>query len=166
LSVGRRATANDRQIIVISKFREPQARVYGGHWEMSLELAVIAKDTIQVEEMTDHLISYIWGIRKGYLEHEGITINSMEPSGESEESFIETTGDLYYIQTVNMNIQTEWQQFVPYLYEIKRIIPDIQYTPETNDYVISKDLGISLNEIQPDPRPVIKYPTLGYEKLA
>jgi hypothetical protein len=166
LSVGRRVAAGDRQIIVISEFREPQARIYGGHWEVSLELAVISKDTIQVEEMTDQLISYIWGIRKGYLEHEGITINSMEPTGESEETFVESTGDLYYTQSVSINLQSEWQQFVPYTYEINRIIPNIQYTPETNDYTVSRDLKVTVSDIQPDPRPVIKYPTMGYEKLA
>lgn len=166
LCVGRRAKLGDRQIVIVSQFQEPQARIYGGHWQMSLELAVVSKDTIQVEEMTDHLISQLWGIRKGYLEHEGITLNSVEPTGESEESYIDVTGDLYYIHSVSINLQSEWQEFVPFLFEIKRIVPNIQYTPETKDYDVSHDLNITLSEIQADPRPVIKYPTMSYEKLA
>ena len=70
ISIGRRAQKNDQQIIFVSKFREQQAKIYGGHWEMSLEMAVIAKDPLQMEEMSDRLIEYLWGERKNILENE------------------------------------------------------------------------------------------------
>jgi len=143
ISIGRRAMKGDKQIIQVSKFREQQARIYGGHWEMSLELAVIAKDPMQMEEMTDHLITFLWGIRKNELEWEGITLNSVEPTGETEETHIDMTGDLYYESSVSINVQTEWQSFVPYLplIRIKNIL------------------------VLPDDRPVLKAPVVGYERL-
>lgn len=143
ISIGRRSMKGDRQTIQVSKFREQQAKIYGGHWEMSLELAVISKDPMQMEQMTDHLVTFLWGIRKNTLEWEGITLNSVEPTGETEETHIDTTGDLYYESTVSVNVQTEWQYFKPYLplYRIKNI------------YVV------------PDGRPVLKSPIVGYEKL-
>jgi len=143
ISIGRRAMKGDKQIIQVSQIREQQARIYGGHWEMSLELAVVAKDPMQMEQMSDHLVTFLWGKRKNILEWEGITLNSVEPTGESEEIHIDLTGDLYYVSSVSVNVQTEWQSFEPYLplFRIKNI------------YVL------------PDGRPVLKAPIVGYERL-
>jgi hypothetical protein len=108
-----------------------------------LDLAVIAKDPIQMAEMTDQIVNWLWAVRKNQLEFEGITINSVEPSGESEENFNEVSGDLYYESSVAINVQTEWQHFVPY------------------------DFYVSLKNIYlyPDLRPTFKGPIVGYERL-
>lgn len=143
ISIGRRAQEGDQQIIIVSQFREQQARIFGGHWDMSLDMAVIAKDPLQMEEMSDRLVEYLWGERKNILENEGITLNSVEPSGESEEVHIDITGDLYYESSVSINVMTEWQLFDPYLpvFRIKDII------------------------VQPGIHPVLKGPVGGYERL-
>jgi hypothetical protein len=165
LAIGRRAKIGDRQVIVIEKNREPQARIYGGLWDMSLDLAVIAKDPIQSAEMADHVISYLWGLRKNVLEWEGINLMSVEPSGESEESFDDNTGDVYYTTSVSITLQAQWQEFIPYLYEIKRVVPTINFTPNMPEFYVYKDNKLSLTNIIPDTRKVIKYPTIGYEKV-
>jgi len=143
ISIGRRAKKGDQQIVYVSKNREAQAKIYGGHWTMSLELSVIAKDALQMEEMTDHVVSQLWGVRKNILEYEGITLNNVVPSGESEETHIETTGDLYYESSVSVNVQTEWQYFVPY-----------------DGYVRLRNIELKLN-----PSPVFSGPLVGYERL-
>jgi len=162
ISIGHRAKKGDRQVVIVTQFQEDQARIYGGHYEISMELSVIAKDPIQLEEMTDHIINHLWGIRKGYLEHEGLTLNSVEPSGESEEIFVETTGDVYYTHSIAINIMSEWQMFVPYLYSIRRIILNLQGIPDTKDYNIDSNNNATFIA---DTRTVIRYPSLGYEKL-
>lgn len=143
ISIGRRAKKGDQQIIEVSKFREQQAKIYGGHWTMMFDLAVIAKDPLQMEEMSDQLVNWLWAVRKNQLEFEGITMNSVEPSGEAEEAHIETTGDMYYESSVAVNVQTEWQYFVPY------------------------DLKVMLQSAntQADLRPVYKGPIVGHERL-
>lgn len=143
LSIGRRAKQGDKQAIIVSQSNEQQAKIYGGHWEMSLDLAVIAKDPMQMEQMTDHIVSYLWGERKNILEYEGIALNTVEPSGESEETHVESTGDLYYESSVSISLQSEWQKFVPYnpIYRLR-------------DITLTADL-----------RPVIKGPIFNYEKL-
>lgn len=143
LSIGRRAKKDDKMVVIVSQFREQQAKIYGGHWEMSLDMAVVSKDPEQMAEMTDQLVNYLWGERKSVLEFEGITLLSVEPSGESEEVHIETTQDLYYESSVSIRVQTEWQSFVPYLPLLKI----------RNIYVY------------PDGRPVFKTLIAGYEKL-
>jgi len=166
LAIGRRAKKGDRQVIIVSKFREEQARIFGGHWIMSLEFKVIAKDPIQMEEMADQVVGHLWGVRKNVLEYEGITFNSVEPSGESEEVHIETTGDMYYESTVSINLQSEWQAFKPYLYSIKDVIPDLNVWPGTHEYTVSKDYQLtSIGPLEADTRTVLKYATMGYEKL-
>jgi len=143
ISIGRRAKKGDQQVVVVSQFREQQAKIYGGHWQMSLDLAVISKDPMQMEQMAEHLVSYFWGQRKNDLEFEGITLNSVEPSGESEEVHIDTTGDMYFESTVAINLQSEWQRFVPYLaiIKLKNVI------------------------LIPDLRPVFAAPAIGFERL-
>lgn len=168
LSIGRRAQKGDRQLVIVSEFRESQARVYGGHWDMSLSLAVIAKDPVQMEEMSDQLVNHLWSKKKNQLEFEGITLNSVVPSGETEETFIDTTGDLYYESTVDVGAMTEWQEFVPYFFEIKRIVvqPEVLELNAFKDYFVSKDNKMILLDPQPDVRPVIKYATSGYERVS
>lgn len=143
ISIGRRAKAGDKQVIIVSQNREQQAKIYGGHWEMSLELAVISKDPSQMEQMADHIVSYLWGERKNILEYEGIALNTVEPTGETEETHIESTGDLYYESSVSISVQSEWQRFVPYnpIYKLRGI------------------------NVVPEMRSVLKSPVLGFEKL-
>jgi len=143
ISIGRRAKKGDQQVIKVSQTREQQAKIYGGHWQMSFDLAVIAKDPIQMAEMADQLVNWLWAVRKNDLEFEGITLNSVEPSGESEEVHIDTTGDLYYESSVSVNVQTEWQYFVPY---------DVYVMLKTSNVV-------------PDLRPTYKGPIVGFERL-
>jgi hypothetical protein len=147
ICMGRRAVLGDVQVIGVSQLREPQARIYGGHWNMALSLGVISKDTKQMEEMTDQLVNWLWGVRKNVLEFEGITLNRVEPTGETEEAFIESTGDLYYESAVDIDVMSEWQKFVPYPFKLRLF-------------------NIALFSMEPDTRTVIKFPTVGYETVS
>jgi hypothetical protein len=145
LCMGRREVVNDQQMVIVSQFREPVAKIYGGHWQMSLQVGVISKDVRQMEESVDQIVNWLWGVRKNVMEFEGITLNSVEPTGESEEVFIESTGDLYYESSIDISVMTEWQRYKPYLYSIRHI----------NASTI----------IEPDIREVIKAPTIGYSRV-
>jgi hypothetical protein len=143
MSIGRRAAAGDQQVVYVSQFKEQQAKIYGGHWQMSFDLSIIAKDSMQMEEMSDHVVNWLWVVRKNDLEFEGLTLNSVEPTGETEEVQIETVNDMYYESTVSVSIQTEWQNFIPYnvLLRLKNI-------------VLIQDL-----------RPAFNGPIVGFERL-
>ena len=71
ISIGRRAKKGDQQVVIVSQFREQQAKIYGGHWTMALDVSVIAKDPMQMAQMSDHIVSQLWGIRKNILEFQG-----------------------------------------------------------------------------------------------
>lgn len=167
LCVGRRAKVGDRNIVIVSQFREEQARIYGGHWEMSISLGVISKDPMQMEEMTDQIVNHLWGIRKNVLEFEGITLLRVEPTGESEEVYIESTQDLYYESSVDISVQTEWQEFVPYQYDISKIMVEavLEESNKSKDYEVFEDGSMQEKPVEVDTRPVIKYGTTSYERV-
>jgi hypothetical protein len=168
ISIGRRAKKGDRQVIVLTKFREMQAQIYGGHWTMSLSLAVIAKDPVQMEEMTDHLVDYLWGQRKNVLEFEGITLNSVEPTGEMEEVYVDNTGDNYYESTVDINVQTEWQTFVPYLLNIRHIFvypKQFWVDGEVKNYDVGLQNEMVFEPLTPDMNTVLHYGATSYERV-
>ena len=167
ISIGRRSQKGDRQGIIISQNREQQAKIYGGHWDMSLSLGVVSKDPKQMEEMADHIINTLWGEKKNILEREGITINSVEPTGESEESYIDTTGDLYYESSVDISVMTEWQQFIPYFYNIKRINVSLEYLANLGlkNYFVDESNKLFFRELSPDMRKVLRYGTTSYERV-
>ena len=79
-------------------------------------------------------------------------------------SFVETTGDVYYTTSISINVQSEWQEFVPYLFKIKNVTPNIQTWPGAKNYIVGDGLKITLNALEPDTRVVVKYPVLGYER--
>jgi hypothetical protein len=169
LAVGKRLKKGDRQAIVVTQKREPQAKIYGGHWTMNLEFVMIAKDPIQMAEMGDLVVNWLWVRRKNVLEYEGITLNSVEPSGETEEVHMDATGDMYYETSISISIQTEWQEFRPYWFKIKDIIPDTKLFPGTQEYKVTVDeetRGVSLmTSLEADTRPVVQHPILGYERV-
>jgi hypothetical protein len=144
MCLGRRAKKGDWQVVNVSQFREPQARIYGGHWDMFMTLSVISKDTRQVEEMVDQIVNWLWAVRKNQLELEGITLTRVEPTGESEEPYSDSVTEFYFESTVDISVQTEWQKFVPYLNRIE-------------NFSINEQIFTS------DTLPVIKSPVIGYE---
>ena len=167
ICIGRRAQKGDRQIVVVTQFREPQAKIYGGHWTMALDIAVVAKDPMQMEEMADQLVNYLWVERKNILEYEGITLNRVEPTGESEESFIDTTGDLYYTTSVSIEVMTEWQEFVPYFWKIRRIpsqVFELTAGEMANYVVLGNGTDMVVADVSPDTRRVVKYGITAYER--
>ena len=147
ICMGRRAVLGDMQVVAVTQSREPQAKIFGGHWDMALSLGVISKDSKQMEEMTDQVVNWLWGVRKNQLEFEGISLTRVEPTGETEEAFIETTGDLYFESTVDVSVMSEWQKLVPYPYKLRLF-------------------NIALFSLEPDTRTVIKFPTVGYETVS
>jgi hypothetical protein len=123
---------------------------------------------MQMEEMADQLVNYLCGERKNILEFEGITLSRVEPSGESEESFIDTTGDMYFTTSVSVEVMTEWQEFVPYFFKIRRIpatMIEMQATDLAN-YMVLSNGDMFIEELLPDMRRVVKYGITAYEKVS
>lgn len=154
----------DKNVIIVYPKREVSAKVYSGHWTMTFDIDVMARDTVQLPELTDHLINDMWSRKRISLTLDGLTLESMEPTGEYEEIYDENTGEQYYKNSVNLTLISEYKKFVPYLTEIMDYTYSLyQVSPIRFEYDISKDGRIFESQLVPYSKPfVVKYPTSGY----
>lgn len=158
-------TVGDKLVVIVYPKREPAAEMKSGHYEMAFEIDVFTRDPQQLAELTDHLISDIWGNRRQPLITEGLTIEEMDPTGESEEPYDENTGDLYYKNSISLQMMTEWKKFIPFLTEILDFDTKLYQYVTTKRY-ITTDQG-RLFELMLKPNTAtfeIKYPKIAYAR--
>lgn len=123
LAFGNRNKKGDRQAVVVQAYRQPAALEYGGRWDISLDIEVMAQDIDAQEEIHDASVIYCWGILKSYLSSEGIEMTSLELGGESEE-VRDSTGDDYSFQAnFSMTLQTDWSIHVPLALYLRQVSP-------------------------------------------
>lgn len=123
LAFGKRARTGDKVAVVIYEDRVDSANAYGGKFELSFDFDVIARDTIQMEEIADLVVMYLWGEKKPLLEFEGIEIMDISMGGESEEPADET-GDLYYYNaSMAIQLRADWELHIPLPLTISKVTP-------------------------------------------
>lgn len=159
LAFGSERIINDKNVVLVWPERDTAAKVYSGHWIMNFDIDVMSRDTVQLPELTDHIVEDMWTRKRVPLIMEGLTMETCEPVGEVEEVYDENTGDLYYKNSVNLVFMSEWKRFVPYLSEIEDFTTNInQYGPKTHDYVVTEDGRILKLDIVPYSEPFeVKY---------
>lgn len=158
LAFGNRIVGSDAHIIKVNKEREPVAKVYGGHYEMSISLIVDSLDPQTTMEISDYIVDKVWADKRQLLENEGITITQFEPSSESEESYEDTIGKVYFLTDISCQVITEWKKLVPYQLDYRQfdIIPYVY--PELLSLTESA-LGTPLASSS-----IISYPSYQYPK--
>jgi len=123
LAFGRRIEDQDVMAIVIGDRREPAALEYGGKWDISLDMDILARDPTAQMEITDKTLMFFYAIAKSQLSEEGIEIISVSSGGEAEEVYDETGDDYYYTASLSLQIQTDWSLHVPIDGAFTRLIP-------------------------------------------
>lgn len=113
LAFGRRIKDKDRMAVVVQDIRRPAALEYGGKWDITLDVDVLARDEYAQQEIADSSVIYIWGILRSYLADEGIAINDLSMGGESEEVYDENADDYFYNASFSLTVQTDWSVHVP-----------------------------------------------------
>ena len=121
LAFGKRACVGDKVAIVVTQKREDTALAYGGKFEMSFDLDVIATDPLQMEEIADFAVMSLWSEKKPKLELEGIEIIDISLGGESEETYDETADIYYYMSSVSLQMRADWEVHVPLPLTISRV---------------------------------------------
>jgi hypothetical protein len=152
-------------VVIVYDQREPAATVYSGHYQMNFDIDVYARDPIQLADMTDQVIQYLWSKRRLNLMDEGLTIEELDPTGESEESYDENTGDLYYKNSVSMQMMTEWKEFRPFLTEIMDFDTKLYAYLNLKDYIVTNQNDILELRLKPYSVPFeVTYPKIGYAR--
>lgn len=123
LAFGKRAKAGDKVAVVVYQDRIDAANAYGGKFEATFDVDVIARDPIQMEEIADLVIMYLWGEKKPLLEFEGIEIVDVSMGGEVEEPADENA-DLYFYQaSMSIQLRADWEIHIPLPITISKVTP-------------------------------------------
>jgi len=123
LAFGRRVEGGDRLSVIVEDRRQPVALEYGGRWEISLDLDVMAMDVEQQMEICDKTTLYLWGIARNRLSYEGIEITQVSFGGETEEIRDETGDDYFYGGSISVTLMSDWAIHVPLDPFISRVSP-------------------------------------------
>lgn len=113
MAFGKRAEAGNKIAIVVYQDRVDTAQAFGGKFEANFDLQVIARDTMQMEEIADLAIMYLWGEKKSILEFEGIEILDVSMGGEAEELADETGENFFYQASLSVSMRADWELHVP-----------------------------------------------------
>jgi hypothetical protein len=123
LAFGKRAKVGDKVAVVVYPDRVESANAYGGRFDLTFELDVISQDTNQMEEMADLVTMFLWGEKRPILSIEGIEITNISMGGESEEPYDEAADLNYYIASLSIEIQADWEIHLPLPLTISRFGP-------------------------------------------
>lgn len=113
LAFGTRITPGDRLAVVVSRTRDIAALEYGGRWDLSLDIDVIARDVDTQREILDQSAFYLWAIARSRLSSRGIEVTAVNMGGETEEVYDENADDYFYNASFSLQIQTDWSVHVP-----------------------------------------------------
>lgn len=166
LAFGNQFDVGSKMVVVVYPQREVSATMMSGHFKMSFDIEVFMRDPIQLPDLTDHVIQWIWAERRQKLIGEGITIEEMDPTGETEEVYDTNTGDLYYKNGINLQIMTEWKKFTPALYEILDFDTKLYSYITLKDYILTNQNQMLELKIVPASKPFeVHYPQLGFARV-
>jgi hypothetical protein len=138
MAFGKRARVGDKIAIRVYPDRVEAANAIGGRFDLSFEFDVIAQDSIQMEEIADLIIMYLWGQKRPVLSSEGIELTDISMGGESEETYDETADTYYYNASMTAQLQADWEIHIPLPLTISRVVAntkqqDLTTTPTSLD---------------------------------
>ena len=121
MAFGRRVEKGDRLIVAVTDRRQPSAREYGGRWEISIDIDIMARDPIAQDEITRQTMMFLWGVARNHLSSDGIEIINVTHGGESEEIFDETGDDYFYNASLSLTLYSDWAIHVPLPVQFSRV---------------------------------------------
>lgn len=145
MAFGRKFQKGDRWAVTVSETREEASLQYGGRWEMSVDIDIIARDVSSQMEIADQTAMYLWATLRSQLVNEGIDIQDVSMGGESEEIYDENADDYFYNSSISLSVHTDWFLFVPivgrilaYAETIKELPRDLRLQPFSDPFFSGK----------------------------
>jgi hypothetical protein len=120
LAFGKRGRVGDKLAVVVYEDRVDVAEAYGGKFEVSFDLDVIAQDPIQMEEMADYAFMTLWVEKRANLSFEGLEITDISIGGEAEETYDENADLNYYMASLSVQVQSDWEVHLPMAFTVSR----------------------------------------------
>jgi hypothetical protein len=118
---GRYLNDGDQQAVIVYEDRKPVYKEYGGRFDVSVDIDIIARDVHSQADISDHMMVWIWGVLRDKLTSWGLHMSEVSYGGESEEAYDENGDDYFYNSSVSFTLQTDWFIHVPIIETFKTI---------------------------------------------
>ncbi len=151
LGFGNRITPGDRLAVQVFERRELTAMEFGGRWDLSLDIDVIARDPNHQREILDQTAIYLWSVARSRLSTQGIEMLSINLGGETEEVYDDNADDYFYNASFSISLQTDWSLQMPLGATIRRILPGVEGGPQALAGLTDEEVA----QVQTDIRPVL-----------
>lgn len=147
LGFSRALAVGDKQIVIVSNKKEPQADLYGGKFRVSLSMDIVALDPMQQEEITD-LTSFFFLANKQKFDSDGLVMEEVSIQGESEQPYDGNTTDQIYIGSISVAFLADWEFSIPLPVRIR----DTYFKEVEQHYIeiLGPDTSISPTTLFPD----------------
>jgi hypothetical protein len=119
LAFGSEIQKDDAMSVIVYEHRQPAYRVYGGKWDIQIELEIIAADKQAQMDITDRTAMFIQGVLKTRLSDEGIELMSLSIGSQSEEIRDEAGDDYFFNNSMSFSFQTDWEIHQPLVFTIR-----------------------------------------------
>lgn len=126
LAFGNKIPVGDRFAVVITEDAQENYDVFGGQWEITLDIDVVATDVNEQEEIADRTAVFLLGILRTQLADEGVELSRVSLGGESEEIRDETGDDYFYNSSMSVSLTTNWELYVPRPISLKSFSASVQ----------------------------------------
>lgn len=93
-----------------SLVKVPTHKVFAGGWDQTFEVIVAAESTLDREELSDIVSSYLIGVARQPLLDAGLFVKTVAYGGEREEDW---ANDKIYIQSITVETFSEWRREIP-----------------------------------------------------
>jgi len=93
-----------------SLIKIPTHRVYAGGWDQTFEVLIAAESTLDREELSDIVSSYLIGVARQPLQDAGLFVRTVSYGGEREEDW---ANDKIYMQPITVETFSEWRREIP-----------------------------------------------------
>jgi hypothetical protein len=93
-----------------SLIKVPTHKVYAGGWDQTFEILIAAESTLDREELSDLVASYLIGVARQPLQEAGLFVKTASYGGEREEDF---ANDKIYIQPITIETFSEYRREIP-----------------------------------------------------
>lgn len=169
MAFGKRAKVGDKVAVVVYQDRVETAHAYGGRFDASYDLDVIARDPVQMEEIADLVLMYLWGQKRSALSTEGIEITDISMGGEAEEVYDETGDDYFYNASLSIQIQADWEMHIPLPLTVSQVTPTTVAVDKATGFIVDGDgttiRGDIKNKLFFATVPVISGRNNNYERI-
>lgn len=150
LAFGQNFVHGDKAVVVVYPQRQYTADLYGGKFNLSLDMDIITRDPMDREDIVDLLLLNFQHYERERLAEEGLAIESVATSGEAEEIYDDNGDDYFFTSGISMSLLADWEISVPRPLTIERVTP-VSFSEE------SRVLGTNLTPLTQLRLPPTEY---------